>query len=972
MFKKNYFVKSIIFSFVLLSIIFFSCDKKKIIEDNMNICIESFSLLDSENEGKNLGSDINCDIDINNHTISLTVPSSAELTGLKFNITSCEGTTISPASGEETDFELVENPSEESTEEPSEQSTETPSPKRYKKVFTLTSPDNTTQDYTVYMTRESTPVLSSFLINADKGKGIKAEVAAVITDDTETATGRILLKIPYNESIDLTGLSFTATIPDNHTLDPAAGTISEDINGKEFTLKTALGSQRVYTVEVVKGPYIESFKFAAAESGGSSTNTGITGEGVTGIIDHIAGTISVTVPNGVTLSNLTPTIEVGENTKPDFTPSAQTDFSQSTATPVKYTVTSSNSSATDFTKVYTVSVTQNTEPQIGSFTFTQSGNSGKNIVNDISGDVKDDGTIIVKVPHDATLTELVPTVTASTAPSGTQIYKGESGTTSYTEATDFSSSHTTAVKYSAVGPAGGRKVYSVKVYKEPRITEFKFTKTQNAGNSGFPTSPTEYSASPINHGNFLGSGTIAIRVANTVDITNLKASITGDNIAADYVTPTALDFSSNNTQTVNVPNQYLPGYTKTYTVTLTKEAAPKLTGFTIQANETNGIAGEVIAEFTHPSGTSNTGTIKLKFDHKVTSRSTDIDLTNLNYTSEPTQGYTLTPASGTSGDINGKQFTLIKTDTGSKSIYTVQAVKGPFIKSFKFGKDTSGNNGKNLGDTDVTGAIDHANSTITVTLPATVKKDSEGTENKIILTPTIELGGDGSPTVNPAKDNPQQFTSGTAVDYTVTANGMTKTYAVTVTRTKSNLAQITSFAINSDQGDITETVTGSTDDKGRIVVPVTSPPASSTPTIKQSDYATITSPSGEQTFSYENPVTYTVRAENGSTSKKYDVFIHDSTKVVTAGNITVTSPSTGANVTSVDETTRVITITVSSGTTGLDTLTLTFNITSPSSLTLTADPTGAKDFSNGAEVKYTLKENTDIKGHYWVKVVKSN
>ncbi|BAV94720.1 hypothetical protein [Ichthyobacterium seriolicida] len=89
MFKKNYFVKSIIFSFVLLSVIIFSCEKNNVYQDDLGVCIDSFALLDSENDQKKLGSDIKCDIDHENYTISLTVPSSAELRDLKFNITPC-------------------------------------------------------------------------------------------------------------------------------------------------------------------------------------------------------------------------------------------------------------------------------------------------------------------------------------------------------------------------------------------------------------------------------------------------------------------------------------------------------------------------------------------------------------------------------------------------------------------------------------------------------------------------------------------------------------------------------------------------------------------------------------------------------------------------------------------------------------------------------------------------------------------
>ncbi|BAV94706.1 DUF5018 domain-containing protein [Ichthyobacterium seriolicida] len=361
----------------------------------------------------------------------------------------------------------------------------------------------------------------------------------------------------------------------------------------------------------------------------------------------------------------------------------------------------------------------------------------------------------------------------------------------------------------------------------------------------------------------------------------------------------------------------------------------------------------------------------MKFEHKVDNYHTDIVLTgltpNITY---PSSGYRIDHTSGTevSESIEGKKITLTTT-LGSTSEYTVEAVKGPFIKSFKF--TNSSNNDKNLGSADVTGVINHADNTITVTLPSTVKKDSD-VNNKVTLTPTIELGGDTPIIVSPNTKTSTQFTSDAPVNYKVTGKDrMEKSYQVTVTRTLSTVAQIKSFAIDGHDGDITHTTSDSTN--GRIVVPVNSVPGSSTPTITKSDYATITSPIGEQTFTYDAPKEYIVTAENGTTTKTYDVYIHDSTKKLTDSTLEVTG-SGGITPTSkvINETTRVITVTVPFGTTGLDTLTLTFGITSsPSSLTLTVDPVGPEDFSNGKEVKYTLKDTSSgstVVGHYWVKV----
>ncbi|BAV94380.1 DUF5018 domain-containing protein [Ichthyobacterium seriolicida] len=960
--KTFSFVKSIIFSFVLLSVFIFSCEKNKVYDNNLGIVagVESISLIDSENPEKGLGSDITCEIDTAEYTVSLTVAHSAILTGLKFDIKLSEGYSISPSSGEEVDFELVEKPSGESTEEASETPSEESSSKRYKKVFTVTKGDKS-QEYTVYITKESAPKLTEFKISANESKGIKSEVTALITDATDTATGKILLKIPYTgTAINLTELAVAATIPDNHTLDPVAGIISEDINGKEFTLKTALGSKRVYTVDVVKGPYISAFKFETNPAEGTA-NTGIISE-VIGNIDHTAGTVKLIVPSGVTLPSLTPTITVGENTKSEFTHSAQTNFSSN----VQYTVTSSNSSATDFTKVYTVTATQNAEPRIQSFAFdtTKSGNGNKNLGTPVveikHNSTGSEGEIILKVPHDADLTGLTPTVTAST-PSGIQVYKGESSTDdANTSSNDFSNSHDGSVKYSAVGTAGGRKVYSVKVYKEPKISAFKFESSNNS-DGAFPSSITKYDGS-------VSGNNITITVANIVNVTSLKASITGSNIASDYVT-SELNFttgSGGNTLTLDVPNQYLPGYTKTYTVTLTKEAAPKLGSFKIPATTGKGIKDEVTADLTHEEG-SDAGIIKLKFDHKEAGRNTDIVLTGLTPTIGVPAGCSIDSPSSqvVSGDISSARFTLT-TALGSKRVYTVTAVKGPFIRTFKFGTSNTGIS------SDSAASIDHNTGAITITVPSAVARNSS--ENKVTLTPTIEFGGDDATTASssPASGVPQEFTSGEAVQYIVTGKeGMQKTYQVTVTRTPSTEAVIKSFEIESGHsGNISETGTG---DKGRIVVPVTSVPGSSvTPSITKSEYATVT-PANAQTFSYDTPKEYTVRAEDTSTAAKiYDVYIYDSTKVLTADKLKITDSSTSGASTditpdskNINANTRVISITVPAGTSLTD---LTLSLDSSSSYTLA--PTDGQDFSAGKEVKYKLTETSSstVVGHYWVKI----
>ncbi|BAV94627.1 DUF5018 domain-containing protein [Ichthyobacterium seriolicida] len=1090
MFKKNYFVKSIIFSFVLLSVIIFSCDKKNIIEDDLNICIESFSLLDSENAGKKLESNIDCQINAQEHTISLTVPHTAVLDGLKFNITPCEGTTISPASGEEVNFEeVVEESIEEeaTTEGADEKTTKKPSTQRYKKVFTLTK-EGKSQEYTVYITKflASDCSISSFKLEKTNNEGkIFGDRVGVISESTDTTPSTITLHVSDAATLDkalkptiihtgasitsgelttdtgnnTTTINYTVTAADGKTkvyavkyikdlssnnrisefkftksdndnaglkltrssagdrasdvtIDNSAGTVNVKVStaatitaltptittehtsatispeiaahnyadSKTYTITAEDGQTREYTVSVSKtlsnDKSMTSFKFEnsvntekslgqdysaeniPAATGDADVTVNIakiphTVSDLTGLkptiglsdnatvspgngiaqdftrgtpavytvtaqdgttrnynvtipaldataeitsfkikqSDH-SGYSNVRFPSGLTeveghisntngthkidisldgegddSINLKPAIEFSAGATVDPASGAETTFTYGTAK--TYTVTaengaikqysvtvkSSNSKMKSFgfktdagkkivqdivvnsitgntvtvkvphdavvtaltpevlgnkgSKVtikgqekdanteqdfssgsatytvtaqdgksktdYTVTVTRNAEPQIETFKFTTTSNNNKNLgSDDITGQING-SDIIVKVPNNADLTGLTPTVGASSTLADTNVYKGATGTTdANSTSVDFSSFHSTPVQYSAVGPAGGRKVYNVKVYKEPKIETFKFEQTENTGNTGFPTGQT-YTGTIINTN--LTTGTIAITVANTVNLATLKPSITVSTETGTF-TSTSMDFSSG-TPTVKVVNKDLTSFEKEYTVNVTKEAAPKLTSFSINANTAKGIKDNVTADLTHEEG-SATGTIKLKF-HKNNEHA--FDLTGLSYTSSPSTGFTLTPASEISENIStGNRKITLTTTLGSTSEYTVQAVKGPYISSFKFLQSTSGNTDKNLGS-DIVGTINHEDNTIKLEVLKDVTMDT-GDSNKITLIPTIEVGGD-SAAIEPATPTAQAFTpdGNTTVDYTVRgADNMEKGYKVSVTK----------------------------------------------------------------------------------------------------------------------------------------------------------------------------------------------
>ncbi|BAV94751.1 hypothetical protein [Ichthyobacterium seriolicida] len=889
--KTFSFVKSFIFSFVLLSAIIFSCDKKNIIEDDLNVCIESFSLLHSENQEKNLESDIDCQINAENYTISLTVPHTAVLDGLKFNITLCEGTTISPASGEEVNFEVVEESIEKeaTTEGIAEESTKKPSPKRYKKVFTLTK-GGKAQEYTVYITKAlaSDCSISSFKLEKSKNENkIFADREGKITE----TDGANTITLHVSESATLTELN--PTIVHTGSISPGDPTTTETADSAganittitvNYTVTAADGkTTKVYAVKYIKDlssdNKISAFSFIKDANGNVNTGLKLTRSSAdiarSGdvVIDNTNGTIKVKASTAATITALTPTII--KHASATISPAiAAHDYS--TNNNQVYAITAEDGQ----TREYTVSVDKSLSnaKEITSFTFKHSVNSDKNFSNTdysaasipaATGD--DDVTVnIAKIPASIAVTGLKPTIAASpnatvnpadgeaqnftrgtekiytvTAQDGTaRKYKvtipaldataqitsfiiKQADHTSISPSitadmtitpTSSAGAHTidiildgddqttvnlspeivftgskvepaskalttftygTAQTYTVTAENGNTKQYSVTVKSSnSKMKSFKF-KSSDGTNQSTGKIVKEVEGA-------INSNTVTVKVPNNAVLTNLTPEVLGNNGSTvtlktgGELANTAQDFSSDKTYTVTAQD----GTTSDYTVTVTKEDAPQLTSFKIGAKADNGIAAEVSGEITQPSGSSN-GTIKLSLpknnEHEIT-------LTGLTPTIEPNaDGYTVSPTSGTavSESIEGKKITLTTT-LGSTSEYTVTVVKGPFIKSFKFVKDTSGNSDKNLGSTDVDGAIDHAAGTIKLEVPKDVTMDSSGSANTVTLTPTIEVGGDTA-AVDPASLTAQAFTpnGSTAVTYTVknsTDTTFTKTYTVTVTK----------------------------------------------------------------------------------------------------------------------------------------------------------------------------------------------
>ncbi|MGP1440518.1 MAG: DUF5018 domain-containing protein [Treponema sp.] len=164
----------------------------------------------------------------------------------------------------------------------------------------------------------------------------------------------------------------------------------------------------------------------------------------------------------------------------------------------------------------------------------------------------------------------------------------------------------------------------------------------------------------------------------------------------------------------------------------------------------------------------------------------------------------------------------------------------------------------------VSGLINQATRTVTCVLPSDVEVG--------LIRPIITCSKNAM--VFPPSGYERDFKDShtTPLTYTVTAeDGSSVAYSVSITRRKSSVAKIVSFKVGSVNAKID-------DENGRITVEVdrSIPLNSIAPNIQLSKYATVNPESGVQgdfSNSIAKPLEYIVTAEDGSTTKKYEVTI---------------------------------------------------------------------------------------------------
>jgi len=268
---------------------------------------------------------------------------------------------------------------------------------------------------------------------------------------------------------------------------------------------------------------LTAFTFPACSGGGGTGSenikwiTAFTILGIDGTIK--ANTISFTVPYGTSRTSLTPTITI---TGASIDPASG--VPQNFSLPVHYTVAAADGS----TKTYTVTVTEAANPAKDITAFTILGIAGTVGAN----------TISLTVPYGTGRTSLTPTITITGA--------------SINPASGVPQNFSSPVHYTMTAADGSTKTYTVTVTEAANpakdITAFTILGIDGT----------------------IGANTISLTVPNGTGLTSLTPTITITGASVSPASGVAQDFTLPVDYTVTAAD----GSTKTYTVTVTEEAAP--------------------------------------------------------------------------------------------------------------------------------------------------------------------------------------------------------------------------------------------------------------------------------------------------------------------------------------------------------------------------------------------------------------
>jgi len=585
---------------------------------------------------------------------------------------------------------------------------------------------------------------------------------------------------------------------------------------------------------------------------------------VTGNINEIDHTVTLTVPSGTDLTALVPTIVTnGASVSP------ASDVANNFTNPKTYTVTAGDTTTQAY--VVTVNVTPSSAKEITAFTIPDQ--VGATTINE------SDHTIALTMPFGTDVTALIPTITIA----------GVSVSPASGVANNFTNPKTYTVT-SAVDPADTQAyVVTVTVLANPAKAITAFTIPDQVGNttinetdhtinltmpfgtdvtalvptititgasvspaSGVAnnfTNPKTYtvvaadsstqaytvtvtvmasSTKAITAFNFTSPAvtgvinetdhTIALTVPFGTDVTALVPTIVTDGLSVSPASGVANNFTNPKTYTVTASDTTTQAYV--VTVTVASNSSKAITSFTI----TNQVGVTTINE------TDHTINLTMPFGSAVTALRPTIAIT----------GASVSPASGVANNFtNPKTYTVVAADSSTQAYtVTVTVALNPAkaITAFTI-PDQVGNT-----------TINESAHTIALTMPF-------GTD-VTALVPTITITG---ASVSPASGVANNFTN--PKTYTVTAaDSSTQAYVVTVNFTASTIKAITAFIIPNQVGD---TVINESAHTIALTIPFGTDVTALVPTITITG-SSVTPASGVAN-NFTHPKTYTVVAEDSST-----------------------------------------------------------------------------------------------------------
>lgn len=717
------------------------------------------------------------------------------------------------------------------------------------------------------------------------------------TDTSSALTGILTVKLATpaaNAASVITGTGFTASWgavsnASSYTVNvyQGASLITSQSGVTETSVAiTGLSAGTAYTYTVTAVGAVNSDESSAVNFTTLSSACDITAFDITNEISStINGTsISVVMPYGTNVTNLTPTITLSTGS----TVSPVSGSVQNYTNAVVYTVTAEDGITT---KQYTVTVTVSggsSEKDITAFTFTNA-TPVSTTINSTSAPY----SVTIVMPSGTERYGLIPSITVSD-------YATISPLSGVNQ--DFR----TPVNYTVTAQDGTTKVYAVTVTNEATTCSYDlFVPNATYVTGGTPAYYYEVAGVGYLMKNATGSSTWSTTTISSCEGTT-TALPTGSSLFAFKTYNAISSFTVYGVGTSGgrtLSNVEVGTTTSNYSL-ISATASGGDGKFT-----TSGVCDSMIItpgnvidanSYVMVTFSGNVDIVKLTFNGTcagVTPLSSPVigapsSATNQGFTANWTDGSNeigykvvvynaagdsvtsvTTAANVTSADITGLS-------ANTSYYYKVRAIGDGDVYSNSPLSVASATIRTLSSDKDITSFI-VAGVTATISgtdISATVLYSTDVTN----LAPTIAVSDYAS--VSPTSGTAQDFTN--PVNYTVTAeDGSTQVYTVTITKAPvSTACDITEFSI-ADQ--ISSTITGSAIS---VVMPYGTDLTSITPTVTTSDGATY-SPTSAQNFT--SSVVYTVTAEDGTTTQQYTVTVTTATPSISVCTSSMSFTSLG-------------------------------------------------------------------------------